>query len=178
MELYPNIVAKTYEKGHMVLPHSYSHDYSIYTTFETFYKDLDKVEKTYYSVLGHKPPGFFRFPGGSSNQSSYKFGGKILAENLTFNIREKGYYYVDWNVICGDASSISKNPEEMLNQVINGSTNKNVVVALFHDVKRNKETARILPDVIDFYKQQLYLSDISRYYRWRIKSNGKYGYCK
>ena len=91
MEMHPDIVTKTYENGHMILPHSYSHDYAIYTTFDSFYKDFYKAEDVYKSVLGIDTPPIFRFPGGSSNHSSFQYGGKQFMPNLTADIREKGY---------------------------------------------------------------------------------------
>jgi peptidoglycan-N-acetylglucosamine deacetylase len=156
MEQHPEIVKQTYKSGHMVLPHSYSHKYSIYTTFDTFYKDFAKVEDAYESILGIEAPPVFRFPGGSSNQTSTKYGGKQFMPQITADLRERGYSYVDWNVISGDASPISKNPKAMLEQVINGSENNDFVVALFHDITPNKATAKILPDVIDFYQKNGY----------------------
>lgn len=156
MEQYPEIVKKTHQNGHMVLPHSYSHNYGIYSTFDTFYKDFDKVENIYESILGIQAPPIFRFPGGSSNQSSFKYGGKQFMPNITADLRDRGYSYVDWNVISGDATPISNKPAKMLEQVINGSQNKDFVVALFHDIAPNKSTAKILPAVIDFYQKNGY----------------------
>ncbi|MCT8138150.1 DUF2730 family protein [Anaerobacillus sp. CMMVII] len=156
MEQYPEIVKQTYENGHMVLPHSYSHNYSIYSTFDMFYKDLAKVETVYEDILGFKSPTIFRFPGGSSNPSSIKFGGKQFMPSLTSDLRARGYTYIDWNVISGDATKISKKPNKMLEQVIKGSQNNNFIVALFHDIAPNKATAQLLPEIIDYYQKQDY----------------------
>ncbi|RXJ04059.1 hypothetical protein DS745_01330 [Anaerobacillus alkaliphilus] len=156
MEQYPDIVKKTYENGHMVLTHSYSHKYSIYSSFDTFYQDYEKVENAYQTILGFKAPPIFRFPGGSSNQSSYKYGGKQFMTNLTTDLRNRGFSYIDWNVISGDATSISKQPNKMLEQVKQGSTDNNFVVALFHDINPNKATVEILPEVIDYYEKNGY----------------------
>lgn len=151
MEEYPEIVKKTYDKGHMVLPHSYSHKYSIYSTFDSFYQDFNKVKKVYEQILGFQPPPFFRFPGGSSNQTSIKFGGKDYMANLTTDVKGQGFSYVDWNVIAGDTTSISNDRKKMFEQVKKGSENNDFVVALFHDIVPNQATADILPNVIDYY---------------------------
>lgn len=156
MEQYPEIVKKTHENGHMILPHSYSHNYGIYSTFDTFYKDFTKVGNVYQSILGFKAPPIFRFPGGSTNQSSFKYGGKQFMPNITADLRDHGYSYVDWNVISGDATAISNKPDKMLEQVVKGSQNKDFVVALFHDIAPNKSTVKILPAVIDFYQKNGY----------------------
>lgn len=156
MDQSPDIVKETYDRGHMVLPHSYSHDYAIYTTFDTFFKDNDQVEHTFKEILGFEPPQIFRFPGGSSNHSSFKYGGKQFMPSLTANLRERGYYYIDWNVSSGDTSAISDSPKKMLNLIKEDSEGKNLIVVLFHDTARNKATAKMLPDVIDYYKDNGY----------------------
>ncbi len=176
MEQYPEIVNNTYENGHMVLPHSYSHDYAIYTTFDTFYKDFYKAEDVYKSILGFEAPPFFRFPGGSSNHSSFQYGGKQFMPNLTADVRDMGYQYIDWNVSSGDASPIANEPKKMLEQIKKGSRNKDLVVTLFHDVAPNKATAKILPDVIEFYKKNGYtfrtFRDITDDELQKMKSKG------
>ncbi len=156
MEQYPDIVRKTYDNGHMVLTHSYSHKYSIYSSFDTFYQDYAMVDDAYETILGFQAPQFFRFPGGSSNQSSFKYGGKQFMPNLTKDLRERGYSYVDWNVIAGDTTSISNQPQKMLEQIKKGSENNDFVVALFHDITPNKATVEILPEVIDYFEKNGY----------------------
>jgi peptidoglycan-N-acetylglucosamine deacetylase len=153
MEASPDLVRKTYQEGHMILPHSYSHDYAIYTTFETFYRDFKKAEEAYENVLGFKPPQIFRFPGGSSNQSSYQYGGKQFMPSLTVDVREKGYTYVDWNVTSGDAGPESYNQAKLLENVVTGSEGKDFIIVLFHDVSTNEATATVLPEVIQYYQK-------------------------
>lgn len=156
MEQYPEIVKKTYDSGHMVLPHSYSHNYEIYSTLNTFYNDYAHVRNVYESILGFQAPPIFRFPGGSSNQVAFKYSDKQYMSTLTEDIKKRGYSYIDWNVISGDASPQSKNPSQMLEEVINGSHNHDMIVALFHDMKSNKEILEILPKVIAYYQQHSY----------------------
>ncbi|MCT8137816.1 polysaccharide deacetylase family protein [Anaerobacillus sp. CMMVII] len=153
MEAMPNVVRDIYQEGHMVLPHSYSHDYAIYTTFETFYSDFYKAEQTYKDVLGFKPPQIFRFPGGSSNQSSFQYGGKQFMPSLTIDLKEKGYTYVDWNVTSGDAGPDAKNQAKLYENIVTTSANKDFVIVLFHDVSSNEATANVLPEVINYYKK-------------------------
>lgn len=156
MERYPDIVLRTYEEGNMVLPHSYSHDFSMYSTFDTFYEDFNMAESAYKNVLGFDAPPYFRFPGGSSNHSSFMYGGKQFMPQLTVDIIEKGYYYIDWNVNSGDTTQDYKNGEKLLENIIAGIDNKDFAVILFHDLPRNTEMLRILPDVIEFLEEQNY----------------------
>ncbi|UCZ52776.1 polysaccharide deacetylase family protein [Bacillus shivajii] len=156
MEANPETTRRTYEEGNMILTHSYTHKYSIYESFDTFYHDLQLAEQAYEDVLGFEAPEILRFPGGSANHSSFNYGGEQFMPALTEDIKERGYHYIDWNVSSGDASDIYDQPEKMLNQIKAQSAGKNIVVPLFHDTARNEATAEILPDVIEFYKEEGY----------------------
>lgn len=156
VEKNPIWVKQAYDEGHMVLPHTYSHDYAIYTTFETYYNDLELAKKSIEDVLDIEVPYIFRFPGGSSNHSSFKYGGKEYMPKLTVDVKEKGYYYIDWNVSSGDASSDYDKKDKIISNVIDGSKNKNFIVALFHDTSRNTKMAEVLPEIILELKNQGY----------------------
>ncbi|AOY77391.1 polysaccharide deacetylase family protein [Clostridium formicaceticum] len=147
-ERYPEIVRRTYAEGNMILPHSYSHDYAIYSTFETFYDDFYKAEEILQNILEIQLPQIFRFPGGSSNHSSFAYGGEEFMPQLTRDIIEKGYSYIDWNVSSGDASADYASKDKMLQNIFNGLQNRDFIVILFHDVGRNTKMAEILPEVI------------------------------
>lgn len=148
VEKKPEIVKQTYDEGHMVLPHTYSHEYSIYTSFETYYNDLELAKKSIEEVLDIEVPYIFRFPGGSSNHSSFEYGGEQFMPKLTKDVKEKGYYYIDWNVTSGDASADYTNKNKLINNVINGAKNKDFIVVLFHDTARNTSMAEVLPEII------------------------------
>lgn len=156
MEKYPSIVQRAYQEGHMILPHSYSHDYAIYTSFETFYDDLATIEQVYEDVLKVKPPKIFRFPGGSSNHSSFNYGGKQFMPMLTVDVKQKNYTYVDWNVSSGDTGSNRNNPNKMLDEIIKQSEGKDFIVLLFHDTGPNDGTVQVLPEVIKYYRENGY----------------------
>jgi len=155
----PDIAKATQMEGHMILPHSYSHDYSIYSTLESFYDDLHKVEEAFERVLGLSPPPILRFIGGSSNHSSFEYGGQSYMNILTKDIKDRGYYYLDWNIDSGD-SRLEVNEEIIKNNVINSSIGKDVIVVLFHDTERNTPMANILPDIIQYYKDEGYIFKI------------------
>lgn len=75
---------------------------------------------------------------------------------LTEDVRKKGYFYIDWNVTSGDVGPNSNNPKILLENIENGSKNKDFIIVLFHDTKNNIATANILPDVIRYYKENGY----------------------
>ncbi len=156
VEQKPELVKQTYDEGHMVLPHTYSHKYSIYSSFESYYKDLELAEQAIEDVLDFKIPKILRFPGGSSNHSSFEYGGKQFMPQLTKDIKNKGYYYIDWNVLSGDASFDYDKKDKLISNVINGAKNKDFIVILFHDTARNTAMAEALPEIISELKNQEY----------------------
>ncbi|MCC5911252.1 MAG: polysaccharide deacetylase [Clostridiaceae bacterium] len=162
MEKYPEYVGRAYDEGNMVLPHSYSHDFAIYSTLDTFYEDFYKAEDTYKEVLGFEAPPIFRFPGGSSNHSSFNFGGKQFMPKLTEDIKEKGYYYIDWNVDSGDTGPDYNNAEKLLENVLQGVVNTDYAIVLFHDLVKNEKILEILPEIIGTLQEQGYVFETFR----------------
>ncbi|MDE5413568.1 polysaccharide deacetylase family protein [Alkalihalobacterium chitinilyticum] len=161
MEQHPQLVKRAYQDSHMVLTHSYSHDYSIYTSFDTYYNDLTKVEATYKRILGFDAPSIIRFPGGSSNHSSFQYGGKEFMPKLTEDIKKKGYYYIDWNVSSGDAGTAVNNADKIYENVVTNARNKDFIVVLFHDVSTNGQLVKALPDIIKYLKMKAMHFEVS-----------------
>ena len=93
-----------------------------------------------------------RFPGGSTNTVSRRYGGSDIMKTLMRQAEEKGYRYVDWNVCAEDAVGGSKSPETIYNNIIHDVDKKNTCVVLMHDAKTNQATADALPDIIDWFR--------------------------
>ncbi|ADH97902.1 polysaccharide deacetylase family protein [Salisediminibacterium selenitireducens] len=156
MEQRPELARETRDRGHGVYSHTYTHDYAIYRSFDAYYEDLALMERAYERVLGEEAPSLVRFPGGSSNHSSIEYSGESFMVELTEDILDRGYDYIDWNVSSGDASAIYDDPDAMFEQIVNQSQGHDVIVPLFHDTPRNEATAEILPDVITYFQEQGY----------------------
>ncbi|AOM84302.1 polysaccharide deacetylase family protein [Salisediminibacterium beveridgei] len=175
MENYPQLMRSMDGAGHGIYSHSYTHDYAIYESFETYYEDLNLMEQAYERVLGKEAPPLVRFPGGSSNHSSIEYSGEEFMVELTADIQERGYHYIDWNVSSGDASAIYDDPQAMFDQIVNQSQGEDVIVPLFHDTDRNQATRDILPDVIEYYQAQGYsfhtLDDLTQEEITRMENN-------
>lgn len=152
VQKYPEILRRAHREGHSVLCHTHTHQWSIYTSLETYYNDLNKVESVVEQTLGFKPQKIIRFPGGSTNQTSYQYGGVKFMNYLTLDIIDKGYYYIDWNVSSGDAGSAHNNKNNIIANVKKWSTGKSLAVALFHDVGTNHALVEALPEIIDYYR--------------------------
>ncbi len=152
VQKYPNIVRRSQNEGHSVLAHTHTHQWSIYTSFDTYYNDLNKIENILKNTLGTEPDKIIRFPGGSTNQSSYQYGGVKFMNNLTKDIINKGYYYIDWNVSSGDTGSGHNNKEIIIANTKKWSAGKSLAVSLFHDVGSNHALVDALPEIIDYYR--------------------------
>ena len=128
---YRYMIGETYRRGHTIALHTYSHQYSIYSSEDTYYADLKKIEDVCVEQTGVKPT-IVRFPGGTSNSVSKQYCKGIMTA-LTKSITYHGYLYCDWNVSSGDAGGV-KTKEEVANNVINGIKRNNVSIVLQHDI--------------------------------------------
>ena len=128
---YHYMIGETYRRGHTIALHTYSHQYSIYSSEDTYYADLKKIEDVCVEQTGVKPT-IVRFPGGTSNTISRNYCKGIMTA-LTKSLSYHGYLYCDWNVSSGDAGG-AKTKEEVANNVINGIKRNNVSIVLQHDI--------------------------------------------
>ena len=158
VEKHPDVLKRTYEEGHFIANHSYSHDYNyLYSTPENFISDIKKSESTIKKVLGEDiNVDYIRFPGGGFYESR-----KAYREAAVKN----GYYYVDWNCLNGDAEGGKKTHQQLVDSVINTSKGKNEIVILMHDSSSKMTTAESLGQVIEYLKSQGYKFDtLNNYY--------------
>ena len=127
---YKNMIGEAHRRGHTIALHTYSHQYSIYTSEATYFADLKKIEDVCIAQTGVKPT-IVRFPGGTSNTVSRKYCPGIMTV-LSKSLAYHGYLYCDWNVSSGDAGG-AKTKEEVANNVISGIKKNNVSIVLQHD---------------------------------------------
>lgn len=126
-EAYKRIV----EEGHTLANHTWSHQYGLYNTPDAFYADVEKLDAYQKQVTGLKQTyHLFRFPGGSANANT----------TCTQGIVDRGYNYVDWNVVCGDGTSNSLSVDQLTQNFIDGVHGHNVSTVLCH--AEQKENTR------------------------------------
>lgn len=147
-------IKKVFEAGQKIGVHSFSHDYEIYRSEETFYEDVDKMAAIIHEQTGEWPD-LYRFPGGSSNtvHKLYNKNKKIM-KKLKAGIEEKGYSYADWNVASGDAGGSGTTRERVYENVIKGLECRNESVVLMHD--RNLHSVEATEDIIRWGKEHGY----------------------
>ncbi|WCK53281.1 polysaccharide deacetylase [Aneurinibacillus sp. Ricciae_BoGa-3] len=154
--LYKHIVTR----GHGIGLHSYTHDYStIYSSIDLFIKDLEKLEKTLVESIGFIP-NIYRFPGGSVNQGSKRYGGPSLLNQLKREIKNRGYVFFDWNVDSGDTKSYLVDFDQIIQTVLESTINKENAVILMHDAPVKTTTVQALPEIITGLKKQGFQFDI------------------
>lgn len=128
---YRNNIKRAYKEGHTIALHTYNHDYSkIYSSVDNYFEDLEKISDVVYDLIGIRP-NILRFPGGSSNHSSFSYCSGIMS-SLVKDVGVMGYLYCDWNVTSGDASNYPSR-DSILNNIINGIKNNDVSIVLQHD---------------------------------------------
>ena len=158
-----DIAKRVYDEGHLLANHTYSHDYkALYATEESFMGEVEKTEGLICEVTGEEPFKLIRFPGGSYN------AGDHAAEKQKYKLllQEKGYYYVDWNALNGDAEGSSRTPEQLLARM-KETAGKDHIVVLMHDAAAKKSTPEALPAIIEYLKSagyEFYRLDEIKYY--------------
>lgn len=148
VELYPDIVKDAYNKGHYIANHGYSHKYDyIYASTDNIIEEYRHTENIIRDAL--QMPNYytnvFRFPGGSS-------GGKYneVKQSAIQILKSNNIAYLDWNCLTKDSEG-KFTKEELVQNLINTSQNKNSIVVLMHDAGNKKTTYEALPEIIEYF---------------------------
>lgn len=145
--------------GNAIANHSYSHDFKkLYPgnklDINYFMEEFNKTNSIMQSILGEEfDCRILRMPGGYGSRKYYKDPSLKEFDKI---LEEKGIVNVDWNALDGDAEGKPYSTEEMLNYVKKTSKGKNHVVILMHDAAGKEKTVEILPEIIDYYKNEGY----------------------
>ena len=103
-EKYLPLLAEAEAAGHQIAFHSASHEYSdIYRSPDAYWQDLALLKERIAPYVHTESIRYLRFPGGSTNTVSRRYGGKGIMSELKAQAAEKGFTSVDWNVCAEDA---------------------------------------------------------------------------
>lgn len=139
-------------EGHLLANHSYSHDYEkLYASSESFMDEIERTQALIDEISGGDSFKLIRFPGGSHNAGSYAAAKQTYKQVL----KDKGYYYVDWNCLNGDAEASLRSPEQLVARVKETAIGKNLVI-LMHDATTKKTTPQALGEIIEYLDEQGY----------------------
>lgn len=149
-----DLVKREFNEGHAIANHSYTHDVKkLYPgrtlDMEAFKEDFEKNDKLLQDILGkYFSTRVIRCPGGYMSWKGM--------EPLDKHLEENNMVSIDWTSLSADAEGKRKNAQELLDYTIKTSKGKEMVVLLMHDTYGKEETAKALPDVIKYFKDNGY----------------------
>lgn len=141
--------------GNELAAHSYRHRFAIYSSFDAYFSDLEKIEKLIEKYAG-KRSHIIRFPGGSSN---FAFARHNSDPNFMFKlcreVQDRGYQYVDWNADSRDASTDYPSASMVIRNSCH-TYGHNRLCLLLHDSGMKNGTVAALPTIIKYFRNQGY----------------------
>lgn len=142
-----NLIKRMYDEGHSVGLHSMSHKkICLYSSDESFLKEMLDTQETINSIVGFKPT-ILRFPFGCNN-NYYR-----ISESMVNLLHENNLKIYDWNTDSGDGANPNSNPSVFIK---NSKSNKDSVFLLMHCAYMSKNSVKALPDIIKYYKDNGY----------------------
>lgn len=146
------LIKREYDEGHTIGLHTATHNYSyVYSSIDNYFADLESVHNRVLNITG-SDSRLIRFPGGSSNTISKKYYPGIMSI-LTNEVVNRGYKYVDWSIVSGDAGD-TKDPNEIYSRVTSNLGHDKVNIVLMHDIK--SYTKDSLRSIIKYGKENGY----------------------
>ena len=147
---YEYLIGEEIKQGHKVAIHTFSHNYNIYYSLDSYLEDFNQMNEIVKNYLGEYSK-LFRFPGGSSNTVSRNYKQGVVSEIASY-MTEQGYVYFDWNVSSTDASGSGS--DKIIQKTISGVSSCTNCVILMHDIK--KTTANALDEILRVFKNRGY----------------------
>lgn len=154
---YLPYVADIAAAGHQIALHSASHNYSeIYRSTSSFWLDIKELRQVLQPYTDVETIHWLRFPGGSTNTVSHKYGGSSIMQDLKTDAEEKGYRWIDWNVCAEDATASRPNAAQILKNIQKDAKDQPLCVVLLHDTNATGQTVKALPDILNWFAEQGY----------------------
>ena len=141
---YIDMIAREYSEGHAVGVHTGTHEFSIYSSVDSYLADFNYMQEVIKQQTGSYTD-IMRFPGGSSNMVSRQFCAGIMTKLVSL-VQEMGYSYFDWNV--GSSDTQTTDPDVIYYNVTNGISKQSASVVLMHDIK--PATLAALPRILEY----------------------------
>ena len=154
---YLPLVRTIRHQGHQVAMHSATHRYAtIYRSPEAFWQDIKTLRQALEPYLSLEDLTWLRFPGGSTNTVSHKYGGSCIMKTLKAQTEEKGWHWIDWNVCGEDATASHPDADRILRNIQEDAEDLTTCVVLLHDTKATGETVKALPQIIGWFREKGY----------------------
>lgn len=156
-EKYLPLLTEAVSAGHQIALHSASHEYSdIYRSSEAYWADIALLKERIAPYVDAESIRYLRFPGGSTNTVSHRYGGRQIMQQLKAQAEQKGYAWIDWNVCAEDATASHPNAAQILRNVQNDAKDQPICVVLMHDTNATHETVKALPDILEWFAAKGY----------------------
>ena len=156
-EAHMDKIADIAAAGHQIALHSASHQYSkIYRSTEAFWQDIKELRQALSPYVDTDAITWLRFPGGSTNTVSNKYGGSGIMKRLKAQVEERGLHWIDWNVCAEEATASHPNAAQILRNIQRDAEGRDTCVVLLHDTKATSQTVKALPDIIDWFRSEGY----------------------
>ena len=156
-EKYLPLLTQAAAAGHQIALHSASHEYSdIYRSSAAYWKDITLLKERIAPYVDAESIRYLRFPGGSTNTVSRRYGGKGLMPQLKTEVEQRGWQWVDWNVCAEDAVGGHPSADTIYRNVVRETGEQTHCVVLMHDSATTRTTAEALPDIIRWYTDNGY----------------------
>ena len=153
-ESYVHLIKREFDEGHAIGAHTFSHRYEIYTSMETYFKDLEKIQQIIQKYTGSRTR-LIRFPGGSSNTAYRHYNSDPdFMRRLCGEVRYRGYQYIDWNLSSKDSSSSYVPASTIVTMACRDYAPD--ICLLMHDTFGKESTVEALRAIIKYYKEQGY----------------------
>lgn len=158
-ETNKNLLKRELAEGHEIGNHTYSHNYNyLYPkgciNVDNTMADIEKTNQSLKNVLGQDfSTRAIRFPGGHMTWAKKDAKGMAAMDKA---LADKDYHQVDWNSLSKDAEGPHKNAAQLKQEVINTMGSKQKLIILMHDTYGKEETAKALPEIIKYLKEQGY----------------------
>lgn len=137
VEAYPEVVKNAYNKGNLILSHSYHHVDLTTLSKEEIRLEIDRAGKAIKSVIG-KEPAILRTPYGETN------------ENVAMIAQNEGDSIVLWSIDTLDWSQ--KEAENIVQNVMDNVRNGDII--LMHSDSEKIETQKALPLMIEALQEK------------------------
>ena len=153
VDSHPEITKRTYDEGHYIANHGYSHNNNLlYKSSDSFLTEVKKTDLAIGKAIG--VPDYcshlFRFPNGfmsPSNKSKKKEAVRLL-QDIEYN-------YIDWNCLNNDSMK-KYNNYQLLNNLKKTFKGKDTLVILMHDTKDVSNSSNVLKESIQYLKSEGY----------------------
>lgn len=156
-EKYLPLLTEAVSAGHQIALHSASHEYSdIYRSSDAYWEDIALLKERIAPYVDAESIRYLRFPGGSTNTVSRRYGGKGLMKQLKAEVEQKGWHWVDWNVCAEDAVGGHPSAGTIYRNVVHETGQQTNCIVLMHDSSSTHTTAKALPDIIRWYADNGY----------------------